>query len=338
MFYFLRLLLDSFTALMLLLLPFLLTLFGTPPPTDSYRAIVVNATTSQPLAGASILNLRTQGGSLADEHGRFTLPGPVAHFRVRSLGFADLEATRPALAPGQVDTLRLLPEAILLPEASVRPAKPVVLSSLGPKVSHRRGTVLVPGAQYGILFQPAANLLPAVVQHIRVRFEFNKQSQALVGRVRVRLVAPERGSSTTPSAHDLVPMAATYTAAELAALPDHVLTVDLSAYNIRLPATGFFVLLEGLATVAGESYVTDKLVGDSRPGDLVVVTASDPQNPATFRETRAFDYPALSWASSVTETQTVTRLGYSKPWTFRRQDRDAKKTDNVDISLTILAE
>ena len=40
----------------------------------------------------------------------------------------------------------------------------------------------------------------------------------------------------------------------------------------------------------------------------------------------------------MTEAQTVTRLGYSKPWTLKRHDRDAKKTDNVDISLTILAE
>ena len=180
---------------MLFLLSLLLALFCGRPPAESYHAIVVNATTSQPLAGAAILNLRTQGGALADQHGRFTLPGPVAKFRVRYLGFADLEATRPALAPGQVDTLRLLPEAILLPEASVRPATPVVLSSLGAHVSKPHGSVLVPGAQYGILFQPAADLLPAVVQQIRVRFRFSKQSQALVGRVRVRLVAPERGAA-----------------------------------------------------------------------------------------------------------------------------------------------
>ena len=121
-------------------------------------------------------------------------------------------------------------------------------------------------------------------------------------------------------------------------MPDHVLTVDLSAYILYLPATGFFVLLEGLATTAGESYVTDKLVGNKGSGTLVVVTASNPHNPATFRETRAFDYPMVAWASSVTETQTFTRLGHDKPWTLKRHDRDANKADNVDISLTILAE
>ena len=306
-------------------------------PANAYQAIVVDATTSRPLASVSVTDLQSQTGSATDQHGRFSLPGPVVHFRLRSLGFASLEATRPALAPGQVDTLRLLPEAILLSEVSVRPARPTVLSSLGTKIGKPRGTVLAPGAQYGILFQPAANLLPAVVQQIRVRFQFSPQSHALVGRIRVRLVAPERGSSATPSAHDLVPIAATYTAAELAALPDHLLVLDLAAYNIRLPATGFFVLIEGLPTNAGETYVTDKLVGN-RLGDAITITATDPQNPATFRETSTFDYPTVSWAASITDVVTVLRQGYSKPWRFMQQNRDSRKTENPDISLTILAE
>ncbi len=315
----------------------ILALFRCHAPANTYQAIVVDATTSRPLASVSVTNLQNQTGSATDEHGRFSLPGPVTHFRLRSLGFANLEATRPARPPGQVDTLRLLPEAILLSEVSVRPARPAVLSSLGTKVGKRSGTVLVPGAQYGILFQPAANLLPAVVQQISVRFRFSPQSHALVGRVRVRLVAPERGSSAMPSAHDLVPIAATYTAAELAALPDHLLVLDLSAYHIRLPATGFFVLIEGLATNAGETYVTDKLVG-KRVGDAITITATDPQNPATFRETSTFDYPVVAWAASITDATTVTRRDYSKPWTFRGQNRDSRKTENPDISLTILAE
>ena len=84
--------------------------------------------------------------------------------------------------------------------------------------------------------------------------------------------------------------------------------------------------------------MTDKLVGNKGSEMYVAVTATDPQNPATFRETCAFDYPVVSWAFSITETQPFTRLGYSKPWTLKRHDGDAKKADNVDISLTILAE
>lgn len=279
---------------MLLFLPLLLVLAHRTPPATLYQAIVVDATTSRPLAGVRVADLQSQTSLSTDQQGRFTLPGPVAHVRLRSLGFADLEANRPALAPGQMDTLRLLPEAILLSEVSVRPAKPVVMSSLGIKAGKPHGTVLVPGAQYGILFQPAANLHPAVVQQINIQFRVNQHSQSLAGRIRVRLVPPERGSAATPSSHDLVPIAATYTAAELAALPNHLLNVDLSAYNTRLPTTGLFVLIEGLATVAGETYVTDKMVGNTRTGTCVVFTASDPQNSATFRETPVFDFPVVA--------------------------------------------
>lgn len=323
---------------MLLLISLLLALTSPHPPTNSYQAIVVDATNSRPLAGVSVVDLQTQIGSATDQQGRFSLLGPVAHFHLRSLGFADLEATRPALVPGQVDTLRLLPEAILLSEVSVRPSKPLVLSSLGTKVGKPHGAMIVPGAQFGILFRPAANTLPAMVQQISVKFHFNKQSHVLAGRVRVRLVALERGSSMTPSAHDLLPIAATFTARELDSLPNHLLTIDLSSYNIRLPPTGFFVLVEGLTTIAGETYITDKMVSNKGKSSYVIVTASDPQNPATFRETPAFDYPAISWTSSITEAETVTRLGYNKPWHIKRQEHNSEKTENVDVSLTILAE
>ena len=323
---------------MLLFLPVLLALFSAPPPAAAYQAVVVNATTSRPIASVSITDLQTQTGLTTDFQGKFTLAGPTAHFRLHSLGFADLEATRAALPPGQVDTLRLLPETILLSEVSVRPTKPVVLSSMGAKAGKPHGSMIVPGAQFGILFRPAASMQPAVVQQISVQFELNKQSHALVGRVRVRLVDLERGSSMTPSAHDLLPIAATYTAAELAALPNHLLTVDLSAYNIRLPASGFFVLVEGLATIAGETYVTDKFVGSGKNFLPVIVTASAPQNPATFRETPAFDFPAVCWVPSITDVETVTRQGYNKPWHVKRQEHNSKKTDNVAISLTILTE
>ncbi len=323
---------------MLLLISLLLALFPQHPPTNHYQAIVVDATNSKPLVGVSVVDLQAQTSSATDQYGRFSLPGPVAHFHLRSLGFADLETTRPALASGQVDTLRLLPEAILLSEVSVRPSIPLVLSSLGTKAGKPHGTMIVPGTQFGILFQPTANMLPAVVQQVNVKFHFNKQSHVLSGRVRVRLVALERGSSMTPSAHDLLPVAATFTAAELDVLPNHLLTIDLSSYNIRLPATGFFVLIEGLTTIPGETYVTDKILSNKGKNSYVIVTASDPQNPATFRETPAFDYPAISWTASITEVETVTRLGYNKPWHIKRQEHNSEKTENIDVSLTILAE
>ena len=93
-----------------------------------------------------------------------------------------------------------------------------------------------------------------------------------------------------------------------------------------------------MATVAGEAYVTDKFVGSGKSFLPVVVTASDPQNPTTFRETPAWDHPAVCWVSSITDVETVTRQWYNKPWHIRQPNRDSKKTDNVAISLTILAD
>ena len=96
-------------------------------------------------------------------------------------------------------------------------------------------------------------------------------------------------------------------------------------------------MIEGLPTNAEETYVTDKIVGN-RPGDDITITATDPHNPATFRETHTFDYPVVAWAASITDVVTVSRRDYGKPWRFRQQNRDSRKTDNPDISLTILAE
>lgn len=321
---------------MLVFLPLFAALFSPPPQGPlPYQAIVVNATTSRPMPGVSVLDAKNPGGTATDADGRFSLPGPGAHFRIHSLGFADLDATRPALAPGQVDTLRLLPESILLSEVSVRPSKALVLSSLGTKVGKPASFLVVPGGQYGILFRSAAAALPVLVQQISVRFA---PEPARLGRVRVRLVALARGSSMTPSPHDLLPVAATYSAAELAALPGHVLTIDLSTYNLRLPASGFFVLVEGLPDVASETFVTQRMAGNGRKSYPVIVTAADPQNPATFRETPAFDYPAISCAPSLTEIETVTRLGYDKPWHLKEQHNPSAKNENVDVSLTLLVE
>ena len=45
---------------------------------------------------------------------------------------------------------------------------------MGTKVSKLHGLVVVPGAQVDILFRPAVNMFPAVVQQISIQFEFNK--------------------------------------------------------------------------------------------------------------------------------------------------------------------
>ena len=326
-------------------------MFGRPLATGSYQAVVVSTTTNRPLAHVTVLDLKSQAGSTTDEDGHFVLPGPVAHFQLYSLGFAILEATRPVLAAGRVDTLRLVPEDVLLSEVTVQPAKLLTLSSLGTKAKRlggymqMGGSLMVPGAQFGILFRLAADAPPAVVQQVSIRLA---SRQAKAGRIRVRLVAPERGSTTTPSTRELAPISATYTAAQLNDMLDGLLTVDLSAYNIQMPASGFFVLIEGLATIEGETYVTDGVVGGKLSGKGVptIITATNPNIPATFHETPAFDFPGVATATSFTSAETVHRRGDHKPWDARLSHKawdpgkDGKpgKAENLDVTVQLRAE
>lgn len=320
-------------------------MFGTSLAPDSYQAVVVSATTNRPLAHVAVLDLKSQTGSTTDQDGHFALPGPIAHFRLHSLGFATLEATRPVLGAGRMDTLRLVPEDVLLSEVTVQPARLLTLSSLGTNAKRLDGCLIAPGAQFGILFRPAADAPPAVVQRVIIRLSSPK---AKAGRMRVRLVVPERGSTTTPSPRELAPISAIYTATQLNDMPDGLLNVDLSAYNIQMPATGFFVLVEGLATIEGETYVTDCVVGGKLNGKgiPIIITATDPTNPTTFHETPAFDFPGVSTATSFTSTETVHRQGDHKPWGARLGRRPwdpgkngkPGKAENIEVTVLLRAE
>ena len=331
---------------MMLLLAGLLSLLNPFETTDTYQAVVVDARSRQPLASVRVEDLQLQVSSTTDRSGHFSLAGPVAHFRLRSLGFAVLEATRPALATGKVDTLRLQPEDVLLAEVSVRPAAVVSLSSLGTKVAPRNGVLAVPGQQFGVLFRPAVGVPLTILQQVSVRIQ---PGYCTAGRLQVRVVAPVPGSMNTPGERDLLPVTVVYTAAELAALPDHLLHVDLSGYGVRMPAAGLFVLVEGLATVAGEAYVKEYITGDERSkfGVPTIVTASDLHSPATFRETPVFNFPGIATAVSTTYTETVSRRGRQKPWAMMQLGNRAwdpgkngkpGRVENVDITLTMRAE
>ncbi|TGD77967.1 hypothetical protein [Hymenobacter wooponensis] len=297
-----------------------------------YQAIVVDATTSRPLPGVTGLDLATQQRFSTDALGHFTLAGPAAHFQLRHLGFAPLEASRSGLQPGQVDTLRLLPQSILLGEVSVRPTKPVVLSSFGPKVKDKMGVLVVPGSECGVLFRPAPDSPPAVVEQITVQLRPNKPK---AGQIRIRLVAPTSEAEPRPTSHDLIPVAATYTAAQLVALPDQRLTVDISAYGLQLPPNGFFVLIEGL----GSNYPAEVAVPMQRgdPTPHLILTATNLADSATYRRTPMNDFPAVVRGTSVTEVETYWRQCCNRPWRGYRLTHKPKESENVAVTLVLRA-
>lgn len=293
--------------------------------TTPYQAVVVDATTSQPLAGVHVADLVQHTSLATDAAGRFTLPGPTAHFRLHQLGYAELTTTHSAQAPGVVDTLRLLPQALLLAEVRVRPTAPLVLSSVEGKGSGRHGGLVIPGSQYGVFFQVDSLEKAVLVQQITVQL---RKARPTAGRIRIRLVAPTPGPRPLPSAHDLLPVAALYTAAELAVLAGQPLTVDLSAHQLRMPKMGLFVVVEGLASLPEERFIRMENLG-------TVVTASNPNDPASFTKTPMQAFPSLEWATSSTSVKSYIRHGDQPTWKPRTQGSGEKKADNLAISLVL---
>ncbi|QNE41976.1 carboxypeptidase-like regulatory domain-containing protein (plasmid) [Hymenobacter sp. NBH84] len=313
--------------LVFLLLSLFLLLSPEPAP---YRAVVVDATTSQPLPHVAVLDLQTQARLATDGQGHFTLPTSPAHVKVQHLGYASLEATRPAAALGQVDTLRLLPQAVLLPEVSVRPARQVLLSSLGAHAGQRSRYLVAPGIQYGVRFQPPSGSGTAVLDEITLRLAPKTPTE---GRVRVRLVAV--GAGALPGSHDLIPVAATYTAQELAGFSDGLIHVDLTPYGLVLPAEGFYVLVEGLPTDPRAVHVPPA-ANDKTP--WLIVTALDPADPTSYQRTNMRAFPAFAFTSSVSSTQTVVRTHAQADWRVSARADKPTKSENLDITLHVSAE
>lgn len=302
-------------------------LFLAQTPDPPYRAVVVDATTSQPLPGVQVVDVAQQRSLVTDAAGRFSLSGPTAHFKLQHLGFSALEATRPAQASGVVDTLRLLPQAYILSDVIVRPTRPLVLTSVQGKGTNKHGGLILPSSQFGIYFPAAASDGPVLVQEITLQVS---KVRPTAGRVRIRLVAAGAGPTPLPTAHDLLPVAATYSAGELAQLAGQPLTLDVQAYQLRMPAQGLFVLVEGLPTLPTETFIGMENLG-------TVVTAPDPQNPTAVTKTRMNAFPSFEWASSASDVTSYIRHGYNTTWKLR-QAANVKEADNLNISLVLAAD
>ncbi|RTQ48216.1 hypothetical protein EJV47_17460 [Hymenobacter gummosus] len=304
----------------------LLSLFGAP---DAYQAVVVDAVTRRPLAGVAVTDLHTRAGLTTDAAGRFSLPGPVAHFRLQHLGYAPAELTRTRRPAGPPDTLRLHPQTFALAGVQVQGARPVVLSGYAGKLKYLSGALLVPEYQVASRFRPDATTLGSVVQRLTVKFRDNHPT---AGRVRVRLLPALLTTPFTPDlTRDLLPAELMYTAAEVAALPNQELVVELASYGIRMPQEGLCILVEGLPTLPTEQFVEINPV-------WTIVTATNPQDKATYRTTPANEFPAIMEATSATTVETVSRHIHGLPWRIHDVDDKHRRVENAAVSLTLLAE
>ncbi|OGX83734.1 hypothetical protein BEN47_17170 [Hymenobacter lapidarius] len=241
-------------------------------------------------------------GVQATEQGTFSLTLPTAlttadSVRVSSLGFAPRVMAAPGASPCR---LALRPLAVALPEAVVRPPGPVL--TLGPTANGGRsgfggGNLRLVGSkgwQVGRKFEAGSR---GIIQGVRfyVKPNHNCGKNSVRAPFRVRLYAAD-GPAGAPGTDLLT--ASVLTAASRAGWHE----VDLLRYQLPVPTSGFYVVMEWLYmdgafgcdytyTVMGEKkkktgYAYGQSLGgyyNAPPSVTWYLTAGHPWQPFTHR-------------------------------------------------------
>lgn len=310
-----------------LLLAAAASLFPTPP---AYQAVVVDAATHRPLAGVFIEEARSGTSQVSDPSGhvQFAAPGPL-HLRLRSTGYAPVEVERPVLV-GRVDTLALAPTATALEEVVVRPRQAITLSPFAERPHQDGSYFLIPSVQVAV-FIPGRPAGPAQLSQLQLQL---KPSTIRTGGLRVYLrgVAAEAG----PTGPALLPVPLVVSAQQLATAPKGLLTLDLTSYNLDLPAEGLYVQLEALGSTPEQRYVAMTSYVNGRAP--LVVTGADPADPHTYTTTRLDEYPKLALGESNDPARTWTLGSNGRGWRLvQPKPGTREKTRNSLVSLTVLA-
>jgi hypothetical protein len=308
-------------------------LFPTPTP-GPQTGVVVDATTSHPLAGVEVrrLDAPEPAVQITDEAGRFIFPTTSVRLRLNRLGYAPLEITRRQATPGSpTDTIRLLPKDIVLGEVSVRPGKIITLTTL-PKTGSNLGRGLMPDQAVGMLLMPPAGASAGqvcVISQVRL-YLANRPKE---GRLRIRLVnvVSGLGADTTsrPGAADLIPEAAVFSHAQLRDASRGIITLDLAKYNLLMPPSGVCVLVECLTTNPMDQVVSTIIPPPNSSGKRYVVLAPLANREAT-RQVDANDFPVLKGKFATSECPTWSRNPPKFHW-WRRKGLYS----NVRVELSV---
>lgn len=304
-------------------------LFLTLPTSSDYSAVVVDARTNRPLAGVNVRDVKAPAPTapvVTDATGRFTLSADQVHIQFNMLGYAPLVINQ--LHP-QGDTIRLLPQAMVLSEVSVRPPKATILSTVPPKGSTMDRRIL-PGQSVALLVTPPVGApvgQACVLDQVRL-FMADRVKE---GRLRIRLVnvvpGAGLGSAAQPGLADLLPEPALYSAAQLSDLSHGRLILDIAKYGLLLPPEGLCVVIECLPTNPADKPVAVTVPAGGK-GKLHVVVASDPTDPTTSHVLEADDFPLLSGQRGLANNPTWSRSTSKPQW---RQLGGA----NVHAELTV---
>jgi hypothetical protein len=254
---------------------------GTP-----YSAVVVDATTNRPLENVSV-RVGSGAGVSTNAQGVFTLDAASGQaLALNRLGYAPLNYTLPTATTGS-DTLRLLPQAYVLSDVAVRPPRAQVFSSTPPAGPELNRGVL-PGQSIALLVtRPAGTPAdqPCIVSQVHLYLS----DKVKEGRLRVRLVniVREAGQPDRPGLNDLLPAPVVYSTEQLRSAPKGNLLVDLSAYNLLLPAEGLCVVVDGLPTDPATDVVSVK--ADPK-GNVMVVVVPHAGGPSQTRPSDGFPH------------------------------------------------
>ena len=319
------------------------SLLSSPP----YRGVVIDAQTHQPVVGATVQHVKEHSDEsgaafdATDVGGRILLTGTVGttvHLRVSSLGYATADLTRPLRESG-ADTIRLEPASQSLSDVTVRPGQVLTLMAFRKTPKSATGAFMIPSVEMALELPPLPGGKTGTLNQVRLQFRPTKYS-VHQGGLRVRLLArPDTSRATAangPSGIDLLAAPILITAAQAAAAPGGLYTLDLVGQNVTMPANGLYVLLEGYGVTDNQQYVS--LTMPSKSHSALLITGTNPQDPKTFEVTKLDEYPQLALGETNDPSITWSRGSNGKGWRLRRPNYGGKKVGNAMIDVLVQAD
>jgi CarboxypepD_reg-like domain len=284
-----------------LLLSLSALLVSSPDQGSSYQGVVVDAVTRRPLPSVTVHDINHKATLVTNAAGSFQLQGidkgPV-QVRLTSIGYVPIDYTRP-VRPGQNDTLFLTPVAQQLTGVTIRPQREVSLNALGPKFSKAHGYIMIPSVNIAALIPPLPGNSTGVLSKVLLQFDTKNIKQ---GGVRILLFAsPTANPSAVPVGPSLLPEPLIVSAATMAAASKGLLSLDISSYNVQMPANGVFVQIEGVASVSEQEFV-DISAPTRGKGSAMVVLASSKEDVKTYVATKLNEFPLLASAETVSNS------------------------------------
>jgi hypothetical protein len=284
-------------------------LWSAPP----FRLVLVDAFTRRPLPGV-VARAGNQRAS-SDAEGVVVLPSRPVKVQFTYAGYSTLTTMLAGETDKAVtDTIGLLPKPIILAEAVVN-SKQLLLSTTGQayKSPYRYATnLLIPGNKIAVVYQRPDSSKRYYIREIELHFV----QKFAEGRIRVKVVA--LGDDGKPLDRGLLPDTVFSTRQLSRAKNDWATKIDVSRYDLFIPARGAAVMVECLPSAEQETMVGTRKIEE--PGNairMMVDTQLASAGTATARSTPFFDYPQLSTSMEFVAQSWVWRKP-SAQWTLNK--------------------